>query len=494
MTLHFIVFIINFLYIILYKLAIMSEVFIFLIRGEKMRFNNKKVFVFICSTLMFSSTAFAMEMTTETVETEVVAQNMITTDEQNTTVEIVQNVVETQDEVATSSTSSALSEIDKLAADIKQLKLEISKMELLEQKSRLEASLEKEALVLENELYDAKQDKLLSEIKAKIAQIKAENALRIVERQRMHGYLSDESKKVQLHNALLEARNHQRSLELKQEMLETKLKTDKLSYQLQARKKQEEWNKQVNKEQVYTKDPFSNDTLTITDRRIVLEGAIWYGTSDYIVERIQYFNNQSTEHPIFLVITYSPGGSVMEGIRILNAMQKSRAPVYVVVKSFAASMAAVLATLAEKSFAYPDAIIIHHQVWGLSFGNKREQKEQLKILDEWSQRITQGVAEKMGLTLEEFVDKMYEHNSIGDWIEFADNAVKIKWVDHVITDIRDTSYYKKPKEPEEEDEDADNRVRAEEQIDTDGNLYVKVPRLKPLDVYHMYNPDNYYRP
>jgi ATP-dependent Clp protease protease subunit len=158
-------------------------------------------------------------------------------------------------------------------------------------------------------------------------------------------------------------------------------------------------------------------------------------------------------------------------------------------------MAAVLVTLAEHSYALPDAIMVHHQVWGISFGNRVEQAEQLKVMNEWSERLMKPVAEKMGLTLPKLVEKMYEHNSHGEWSEFATEAVKHKWVEHVVEEIRDTSYTKLPVEEETEAEaeeiffSATNR----EQVDDQGRRYIKVPHLRPMDVYHLYNPDNYYR-
>jgi ATP-dependent Clp protease protease subunit len=217
--------------------------------------------------------------------------------------------------------------------------------------------------------------------------------------------------------------------------------------------------------------------------------------ASYVIERIEYFNNKTSEYPIFLIIEYCPGGSVMEGSRIIKAMKSSRAPVYVVLRSLAASMAAAIVTLAERSYALPDAIMVHHQVWGISWGNQTEQREQLKVLEEWSQRIMQPIAAKMGLTLEELVKKMYENNSRGDWSEFASQAVKYHWVDHIIEDIHDTSYTKQPTEKEEPKDQPEEItiVARQDQIDSEGNRYMKVPHLRPMDVYHLYNPDNYYR-
>ena len=73
-----------------------------------------------------------------------------------------------------------------------------------------------------------------------------------------------------------------------------------------------------------------------------------------------------------------PGGSVMEGYRIVKAMQASKAPIHVVVKSFAASMAAVITTLAVHSYAYPNAVILHHQMSTGANGNMTQIKEQVE--------------------------------------------------------------------------------------------------------------------
>ena len=102
--------------------------------------------------------------------------------------------------------------------------------------------------------------------------------------------------------------------------------------------------------------------MVISDRRIPLNGPITNETADYVTTRIHFFNNKDPKLPIFIVIDDSPGGSVMAGYRILKAMEGSDAPVHVVVKSFAASMAAAIATLAKHSYAYPNAVILHHQI------------------------------------------------------------------------------------------------------------------------------------
>src|SRR5260221_13390772 len=112
-----------------------------------------------------------------------------------------------------------------------------------------------------------------------------------------------------------------------------------------------------------------NGVLSISDRRIALNGVITSETANRVTERINYFNNQNREFPIFIVIDDSPGGSVAAGYKILKTMSGRHAPVYVVVKSFAASIAAGITTMATKSFAYPKPIILHHHLSGRTCGN-----------------------------------------------------------------------------------------------------------------------------
>jgi ATP-dependent Clp protease protease subunit len=240
----------------------------------------------------------------------------------------------------------------------------------------------------------------------------------------------------------------------------------------------------------YTREPVAaNGDLVISDRRIPLNGVITAETGDFVCARIDFYNNKSPEFPIFIVIDESPGGSVMAGYKILKSMQSSAAPVYVVVKSYAASMAAAICTLAERSFAYPNAIIVHHQISNGMRGNLAAQREGVKMLEQWWQRLAQPIADKMGLTLEEFSKRMYEHSSSGDWQEFADDAVKLKWVDRVVGRCQETALVKSPDTATGESDsllgEADRAAKA--------RPGATLPRLSPLDCYYLFNPDGYFQ-
>ncbi|XHR27417.1 MAG: ATP-dependent Clp protease proteolytic subunit [Chthoniobacteraceae bacterium] len=293
----------------------------------------------------------------------------------------------------------------------------------------------------------------------------------------------------------IQARDLEVQLKTKELLLarsEFEMQVAKLNSEIDLREKRDQWKNRVDHDIAYTKEPFKKGVLTISDRRIALNDIILMDTADYVAERIDYFNNQSQEYPIFIVIDRSPGGSVMAGYKILKAMEGSPAPVYVVVKSFAASMAAGITTLARHSYAYPNAIILHHQMMSGIFGNVTEQKESMKEIEEWWRRLAAPVAQKMGISLDEFIKEMYKNRITGDWREFGDNARKLKWVDDIAVTIREESLIKNP------DTSATPRPPtrfplAKEDVDGNGKHFVLLPKPSPLDCYYLYNPDNYYR-
>ncbi len=342
-----------------------------------------------------------------------------------------------------------------MRAEVTQLKLE---RELLTEKLALEAT--KRQATLQNELagLEAEKEKLTEE--GELSKAKAEK-------------LASDLKTVQT----------QSSLEI------TKLQNE--ITRIETADKRANF---ANSEPVFLKKPLKeNGTLVISDRRIPLNGLITATTADFITSRIQYWNNKDRQLPIFIVIDYSPGGSVMAGYRILKAMESSDAPVHVVVKSFAASMAAAITTLAKESYCYPNAVILHHQISSTIFGslNLTQQRELREQSERWWTRFGNPIATKMGITPDDFIKKMYGHASTGDWSEFGEQAKELKWVDHVVSGIDETSFTKDPDtlEPSK----ASQAASLLESLDSTGKPCIFLPRLDPMDVYFLHNPDSYYR-
>ena len=182
----------------------------------------------------------------------------------------------------------------------------------------------------------------------------------------------------------------------------------------------------------YPLEPLAEGVLRISDRRIPFNGIVDETLAKFVCDRIAFYNALDKKAPIFIVIERSPGGSVMSGYQILQAMESSQAPVYVVVKGYAASMAAIITTMAKQSYVYPQTVVLHHQASTSLSGNQTQLEQQLKWSKIWCERIFVKVANKMGITVDEFVSKMYAAVSTGDWKVLGTEAVKLKWVTHVV--------------------------------------------------------------
>ena len=287
---------------------------------------------------------------------------------------------------------------------------------------------------------------------------------------------------------------------------ESKSEKELLEMALTIESAREKMEDRVLGDEDYPLEPFKNGMLRISTRRIELNGPIMSGAADYICQRIHYFNNKS-DKPIFIVIDSCPGGSVIEGFQIVQAMQNSEAPIHVVVKRYAASMAAIITTLSDHSYCYPNAIVLHHQATTVMYGNGRDIKDQVRQLEEISDRLLGPVAAKQGMEVDEFVDLMYKQRTSGDWDVFGEEAVERKWVDHIVTSIREEALRKRPggiriptiriRPGSEHQEPTGYLERYEvvlpEEVDEKGKRFVRLPRLSPVDAWMIYNPDNYYR-
>jgi len=366
---------------------------------------------------------------------------------------------------------------------------------------------EKSQLEAENALQAEKLKKELAEIRARVAKLKLEKEalteeLAIAklkqskESQEADAKYAAEQKKLAQAAEISKQKAAEASNALKILQSEWAMKTTKLNAEITAMETAKKRAAYADAKPVYLEDPLKDDgTLVISDRRITMNGPVTLRTADHVTTRINYYNNKDSKQPIFIVIDASPGGSVMAGYRILKSMEGSSAPVYVVVKSFAASMAASICTLAEKSYAYPNSVILHHQISAtIMFANLNltEQKEFYEESQKWWKRLAGPISKKMGISTDEFIKRMYAETKSGDWTEFGTEAQKLKWVDHIVERIHETSLLKNPDAKQTVSPMASTNGLVET-TDEKGKPCMYLPRLTPKDCYFLYNKDGYYR-
>ena len=373
------------------------------------------------------------------------------------------------------------------------------------------AEKEQKRLATFNALATEKQKHATLELRTEVAALKLERELlteklnltklkRSAAEAEVIAKFEDEKAQLTREATLAKLRADQLTSELKELKAAASLKTSTLMAQISEIETNRKREAYANATPQYLDDPLQPDgSLVISDRRIPFNGPVTSALADAVTKRINYYNNKDPKKPIFIVIDDSPGGSVMAGYRILKAMEGSKAPVYVVVKSFAASMAACITTLAEKSYTYPNAIILHHQLsqtYAYTRMNLTDQKEAYEDMKRWWHRLADPISQKMGITSDEFIEMMYEKTKSGDWTEFGDEAKKLKWVDFVVDRVHETSLLKDPNSKTSASistagfSDLNGLTPA---IDDKGNKFMMLPRMNPKDVYFMYNPDGFYR-
>lgn len=262
------------------------------------------------------------------------------------------------------------------------------------------------------------------------------------------------------------------------------------------RKRESEAEKFVNIRQEYPAQPFQNGVLRISDRRIPFDGPVTDALAQFVVSRINFYNKRDPKAPIFIVIENSPGGSVTSGYQILKAIESSSAPVHVVLKGSAASMAAVILTLAPNSYALERAVVLHHQASVTrAGGNVSDLKDLVRHTEDLYHRINEPVAKKMGKTIPEFVKMMYENNAKGDWTVLGAKAKELRWVDHLVTGIIDESYDSLAADPGPATmADLMRGLGLTERTDAAGKVYYELPPLAPGDSWQITDPHGLYRP
>jgi ATP-dependent Clp protease protease subunit len=117
----------------------------------------------------------------------------------------------------------------------------------------------------------------------------------------------------------------------------------------------------------------------VEDRIIYLSGGVNEQTANLVIAQLLYLNKKDPKKDIIMYIN-SPGGSVLDGLAIMDTMQMITNDVVTVCVGMAASMGALLLTswAKGKRFALPHSEVMIHQPL-LSGGGDRMQVSDVEI-------------------------------------------------------------------------------------------------------------------
>lgn len=105
---------------------------------------------------------------------------------------------------------------------------------------------------------------------------------------------------------------------------------------------------------------YESPTTAVVTNSVTLYGEVSPENAAKLIAGIQEANEQKTDDPIYLYIN-SPGGDVLSGGMIVDAMSASRRPIYTVAVGMAASMAAFIHTYGAKRYMAPHSVLMFHR-------------------------------------------------------------------------------------------------------------------------------------
>jgi ATP-dependent protease ClpP protease subunit len=122
----------------------------------------------------------------------------------------------------------------------------------------------------------------------------------------------------------------------------------------------------------------------------------------------------------------SPGGSVVEGTAIFNALRRHEGGVTVHIDALAASMASVIAMAGMPVYMADNALLMVHNPWTITAGDSDELRKEADLLDKLKASIRNAYQRKTGLP----EDQLQSMMDAETWLDSVD-AVALGFVDAI---------------------------------------------------------------
>ena len=171
----------------------------------------------------------------------------------------------------------------------------------------------------------------------------------------------------------------------------------------------------------------------LKDRIIFLSEDVNHVTASLIIAQMLFLESEDPDKEISFYIN-SPGGSITDGMAIVDTMNYIKCPVSTICVGLAASMGSVLLTCGAKGkrFATPNSEILIHQplISGGLAGQTTEIKIHADHMVKTREKLNKLLSEKTGQSLEQI-----EKDTERDHYMTAEEALKYGLIDEII-DVR----------------------------------------------------------
>jgi ATP-dependent Clp endopeptidase proteolytic subunit ClpP len=131
-------------------------------------------------------------------------------------------------------------------------------------------------------------------------------------------------------------------------------------------------------------------------------GAFGIGAKEFIAELREY-----KDQHVHVRIN-SPGGEIIDGSAIANALNRHEGGVTVHIDGLAASMASYIAMSGKPTYMSENALLMIHNPWTLAAGEADDLRKQADLLDTMKSALVRGYQRKSGMPAEEISKLMDE--------------------------------------------------------------------------------------
>ena len=163
------------------------------------------------------------------------------------------------------------------------------------------------------------------------------------------------------------------------------------------------------------------------NRYILLYSEIDCMSADVVVSKIKSMDLLNSKKPITIEIN-SPGGSVADGMSIINAIEHAKSPVITIISGQACSMAALISICGDKRLIYANSYWMQHSTSDIVGDYINYIKDRTKFLCEFEHRTEKMLKNRTNLTTNDIMKIR-----TGElWLN-ADSCLQKGIIDEIIT-------------------------------------------------------------
>lgn len=167
----------------------------------------------------------------------------------------------------------------------------------------------------------------------------------------------------------------------------------------------------------------------LKERNIFIIGEVNREMSYALTQALIYLNGQSKD-PIHIYIS-GPGGSIYEGLAIIDIIKSIKAPVYTYCTGLAASMSAMIFLAGDKRYMFLNSYLMLHQPLAGVQGQASDIELLSRQLSSLKSRLYNMVASNSNLQVKKIAD-LADRDCYID----ADMAFKFKLCDEILKGVK----------------------------------------------------------